>query len=527
MATSNARLTQSDTSETSASETMRPVLLAQASTEANIEGNMPSGSQGNSSPGNAQSVPAPSAVQASSNGFRLGISKAAVDKVVVSDVDLMLVMKNGQRVTLVGAAIDAISGQAMQVDFTDVRSSASDLLKSVKEIGASPQATTAPFSTDSSRVFKSASIDLGPRRDGLGLEPAPQQGNTAPASNSQSGGGSGGRNDIDQALKAVAEAAKKSAVVAAVPTPNPAVAAAISAPVSNAPAPSAGVAPVVAGFPGSASFGSVSILNVTDTRTDGSTIYGAGGNAASGTDPRASLQAAAEQITGTAGNDIIYGDDPSRMGTGFAKVLQITVNSAKEVVSYSMTGLPAGFTFDGATLNGGTWILNVPTKITTALFDGTYVISNTLRYPSDLALNGNGLATTFTLNLTLTTTNLKGEAATYNKTIGVVVTDVKDVSNLLVASLGTDYTLVLPARGISNVISALGGDDVVYGGAANDVIDGGTGADTMTGRGGNDTYLVDNSGDLAVELIDKKRVLVEQRGLEPRTSCVQSRRSPN
>ena len=35
--------------------------------------------------------------------------------------------------------------------------------------------------------------------------------------------------------------------------------------------------------------------------------------------------------------------------------------------------------------------------------------------------------------------------------------------------------------------------------AGNDTLDGGTGADTVTGGTGNDTYVVDNTGDIAIE----------------------------
>ncbi len=45
------------------------------------------------------------------------------------------------------------------------------------------------------------------------------------------------------------------------------------------------------------------------------------------------------------------------------------------------------------------------------------------------------------------------------------------------------------------------GNDTLYGGGGNDYLDGGTGTDTMNGGPGDDTYVVDNSGDVASELI--------------------------
>ena len=44
------------------------------------------------------------------------------------------------------------------------------------------------------------------------------------------------------------------------------------------------------------------------------------------------------------------------------------------------------------------------------------------------------------------------------------------------------------------------GDDTLHGGKGDDTIDGGEGADQMAGRKGNDTYLVDNAGDVVIEL---------------------------
>jgi Ca2+-binding RTX toxin-like protein len=44
------------------------------------------------------------------------------------------------------------------------------------------------------------------------------------------------------------------------------------------------------------------------------------------------------------------------------------------------------------------------------------------------------------------------------------------------------------------------GDDSLHGGRGDDTIDGGEGADQMAGRKGDDTYIVDNTGDVVVEL---------------------------
>ncbi|MDR0775586.1 MAG: putative Ig domain-containing protein [Azonexus sp.] len=47
------------------------------------------------------------------------------------------------------------------------------------------------------------------------------------------------------------------------------------------------------------------------------------------------------------------------------------------------------------------------------------------------------------------------------------------------------------------------GFDYLNGGAGNDLLDGGTGADTMVGGAGDDTYVVDDIGDIVIELADE------------------------
>jgi serralysin len=52
----------------------------------------------------------------------------------------------------------------------------------------------------------------------------------------------------------------------------------------------------------------------------------------------------------------------------------------------------------------------------------------------------------------------------------------------------------------NNLLSGLSGNDLIDGREGNDFIDGGVGADTMIGGTGNDTFLIDNTGDIVVEL---------------------------
>jgi VCBS repeat-containing protein len=53
---------------------------------------------------------------------------------------------------------------------------------------------------------------------------------------------------------------------------------------------------------------------------------------------------------------------------------------------------------------------------------------------------------------------------------------------------------------LDNVLTGNGNDNTLTGLAGNDTLDGGTGVDTLSGGTGNDTYIVDDLGDLALEL---------------------------
>jgi len=54
----------------------------------------------------------------------------------------------------------------------------------------------------------------------------------------------------------------------------------------------------------------------------------------------------------------------------------------------------------------------------------------------------------------------------------------------------------------SNALSGLEGNDTLDAGTGSDTLNGGTGADSMIGGAGDDTYVIDNAGDVVVELAD-------------------------
>lgn len=70
-------------------------------------------------------------------------------------------------------------------------------------------------------------------------------------------------------------------------------------------------------------------------------------------------------------------------------------------------------------------------------------------------------------------------------------------NNRLTGTLGVN---VLDGQAGNDTLLGLGGNDVLQGRAGNDSLDGGTGADTLEGGAGNDIFVVDNPGDVVIEL---------------------------
>ena len=72
-----------------------------------------------------------------------------------------------------------------------------------------------------------------------------------------------------------------------------------------------------------------------------------------------------------------------------------------------------------------------------------------------------------------------------------------DVENLILVGIDA---INATGNELNNVIIGNSADNIISGGAGDDTMSGGEGADTMIGGTGNDTYIVDNVGDVVVEI---------------------------
>uniref|UniRef100_UPI00345BED6D beta strand repeat-containing protein n=1 Tax=Aquabacterium sp. TaxID=1872578 RepID=UPI00345BED6D len=223
----------------------------------------------------------------------------------------------------------------------------------------------------------------------------------------------------------------------------------------------------------------------TATDADGvTTIQGGGGSLRSGTDSSADAQSEREVITGTAGNDKIVGDNPSVVGTGWVRAVELTFSgrSTVQLTTVQLTGIPSNVTVIGATLSGGVWTVTLPAD---AASTGNTV---TLQLQYAVAADGQAFTpTTFDIQVTAVGT-MDGAAINGTRTIPVVIRDVTSADDMVYSSGGVSG-VVLPAYGLGDEIHAGAGNDVVTAGVGHDLVYGDSGDDTLDGGAGNDTLV--------------------------------------
>lgn len=134
---------------------------------------------------------------------------------------------------------------------------------------------------------------------------------------------------------------------------------------------------------------------------------------------------------------------------------------------------------------------------------------------NDVMIGGAGDDTYVVDSATDTVTELAGEGV---DTVQASVTHAlaANVENLTLLDVGgaidgtgNDLDNVLVGNASANVLTGGAGSDYLAGNAGNDTLDGGTGADIMIGGAGSDTYVVDDAGDVVIELAGQGTDIVQ------------------
>ncbi len=157
--------------------------------------------------------------------------------------------------------------------------------------------------------------------------------------------------------------------------------------------------------------------------------------------------------------------------------------NAAEQIRITFTSVPTGISLSA----GGGGAITNPSA-------GTYQFVGTQEQANAIVALASSAATGGTYTISLSAVTIDGA--------DTLATAVTDSFRLVVPQvvLGTGAAETLNGGSGTQLIYGLALNDTLNGGAGDDYLDGGTGADSMVGGTENDTYVVDNAGDIVVEL---------------------------
>lgn len=448
--------------------------------------------------------------------FNVPVPRASIDRIDIIDLDLVLQTKDGSRLILPGAAIDAMGPKPPMVSFPDGRIGAADLLTSVGKVETPPSSIPAmtsltQFDQKLTQGKKNRTDDAADKQAEQAEQAQAQQVAPLPV-----GAGQSSVDDLmNKAEKLLQETRNKAF------DPVPAQVHQTAAQTSDAP----GSQPQTAKIPLYVSLAEGNVVNVATTAissnitVDGVTrpyttsVSGSGGptgsTVASGIQPNDALQYGTETLTGTAGNDVIYADGfpgitgytnsqatyadlnpdtglPNSAGTHFyyAKEIMLTLAGyIRTITSITISDLPAGVV---AVVIGGT---------TQAVTNGTVTVPSSAVVPDAQTITLIYDLATATVGTYEIKVNVTGQGVDpINLTRKFILefqavsstADVTGNAPIFIPGSGWSDYYVLQTASSPHTINAGAGDDLVYGGNSADTITAGAGHDIVFSYGGND-----------------------------------------
>ena len=313
-------------------------------------------------------------LKSADGAFKVDLPRGQVAQIQVVDLDLVLVLRDGTRVVLPNAAIDAMDARPPVIVFADGASIATP--EAISEAGKVQKIkySQSPVST-ADQAKKSGGAGEGETDRDAPKAPVPKAPSDAMVQQATVAMKSAGQYAEPPVPVAPQTPAQREAspfqmppARSAPPTPptSPPVVQATQSPPKPAEPPEQPPSPTPTdGVPAmSLKLVSVSGQLRVARAGGGSTIRGAGGDEIAATDPSPRAQAAPEIIVGTALADLIFGDAQAAPKGQFAKVLAIELGGLREVRTVTIRGLPEQFVVEGAVRQpDGSWKFTPPAGI--------------------------------------------------------------------------------------------------------------------------------------------------------------------
>ena len=417
---------------------------------------------------------------------RLGV-KYAPFKVEIADVDVVLVFADGSRIIIPGMALAAFSGRKPVILFTDKEFSADQAVGMVGEINPqNPDLELHLSSADSSKPTEA-------KQPAGAVQPEDSAQAQAEAAAKQEK-----QHKFDQQGKTLTEKISDS-------LPQTASSPGVQSPRSATPAPDDALGPAGIGkLVPKLTFTLYNSEGVTRSTENGETVIkGDTGGPGSSKDAAFPAQSGAETIDGTAGNDVIYADDPARAPQcNSLRVLHVVAEvpaKGLDLLQVLIPSLPAGYGIVNGTLTDKGWLVNIDQGKIEKLTTTTDATGKTVPVPASQSHFAFDLELTYKLPSTAATAaengfkdefffpvllGLSGDGKTSTYAVGVSthfgIKDVLDEAGMTVKDPVTGEPIyVLFANPPGTNISAGAGDDHIHAGAGADKIDGGSGFDVV------------------------------------------------
>ena len=407
-------------------------------------------------------------------------------KVVVLDVDLVLLFNDGGKVIIPGFAFDLVGTGQSEVAFLDKFLTSQELLAKVGEVRLMDDSNLPSMGSsgkDGDKKGEGSTEDkAGEKAPDAPPQPAaPQAVPAAPGSKFT------GVADFDKPPEDAGELARKptDTIITAASSGSPP--ASNHASDNNGTGNGNGDGNVVAAKLEITLLG-VSGIKSTPLVSGGQDIRGAAAVTAATTDKTFSVQQTPETIVGTAAGDVIYADDPTAMPKGTTErlidVKALLPDAGVVATKATITNLPTGYAINNATKVGNNWVIDLdkldPNHLQLEL---VYVL------PTDSTkADANGFLGNFSLNILFSAQDSSGATKLYSGSQTFVIKDIQSEADVKITSAdGTSTIYALNAVPPGTNISAGGGDDTVYAGAGHDTLDGGAGNNIVS-------YALSNSG---------------------------------